>query len=89
VASTSLTFSLQFKETLEYMTTNSLTTMSNVQLQISSCLSILQAKFAFWSLQATEDYMVHLFEDTNLCAIHAKCVTISEALISIFPSLSG
>ncbi len=30
------------------------------------------------SLQATEDFMVHLFEDCNLCAIHAKRVTISE-----------
>jgi hypothetical protein len=30
-------------------------------------------------LQATEDFMVHLFEDTNLCAIHAKRVTISES----------
>ena len=29
------------------------------------------------ALQATEDFMVHLFEDTNLCAIHAKRVTIS------------
>lgn len=29
-------------------------------------------------MQATEDYMVHLFEDTNLCAIHAKRVTISK-----------
>jgi hypothetical protein len=29
-------------------------------------------------LQATEDFMVHLFEDCNLCAIHAKRVTISE-----------
>ena len=26
---------------------------------------------------ATEDFMVHLFEDCNLCAIHAKRVTIS------------
>lgn len=26
--------------------------------------------------EATEDYIVHLFEDTNLCAIHAKRVTI-------------
>jgi len=32
-----------------------------------------------------EDYMVHLFEDTNLCAIHAKRVTISETLVSIIP----
>jgi histone H3/H4 len=28
--------------------------------------------------QATEDLLVHLFEDTNLCAIHAGRVTISE-----------
>jgi histone H3/H4 len=27
--------------------------------------------------QATEDFMVHLFEDCNLCAIHARRVTIS------------
>ena len=26
--------------------------------------------------EATEAYMVGLFEDTNLCAIHAKRVTI-------------
>ncbi|KAG6548870.1 hypothetical protein Mapa_009632 [Marchantia paleacea] len=26
--------------------------------------------------EAVEDHMVHLFEDTNLCAIHAKRVTI-------------
>ena len=30
--------------------------------------------------QATEDFMVHLFEDCNLCAIHAKRVTISALL---------
>lgn len=29
-------------------------------------------------LQATEDFIVHLFEDCNLCAIHAKRVTISK-----------
>ena len=35
------------------------------------------------ALQATEDFMVHLFEDTNLCAIHAKRVTISA--LQAFP----
>ena len=29
------------------------------------------------SAQSMEDFMVHLFEDCNLCAIHAKRVTIS------------
>lgn len=28
--------------------------------------------------EATEDFIVHLLEDCNLCAIHAKRVTISE-----------
>ena len=26
--------------------------------------------------EASESYLVHLFEDTNLCAIHAKRITI-------------
>ncbi|CAO2614609.1 Histone H3.3 type 2, partial [Lemmus lemmus] len=26
--------------------------------------------------EASEAYLVGLFEDTNLCAIHVKCVTI-------------
>ena len=34
-------------------------------------------------LQATEDFMVHLLEDCNLCAIHAKRVTISASPSSL------
>ena len=30
--------------------------------------------------QSMEDFMVKLFEDCNLCAIHAKRVTISASL---------
>lgn len=26
--------------------------------------------------EASESYLVHLFEDTNLCALHAKRITI-------------
>lgn len=29
-------------------------------------------------LQAAEDFLVHLFEDAMLCAIHAKRVTLSK-----------
>lgn len=53
---------------------------------------------AMMALQdSTEDFMVHLLGDTNLCAIHAKRVTISElggglcffpCFYLIFPSLS-
>ena len=33
--------------------------------------------------EASEAYLVSLFEDTNLCAIHAKRVTVSNHLFSI------
>ena len=31
--------------------------------------------------EAAEAFLVHLFEDTNLCAIHAKRVTIQSVSI--------
>ena len=32
---------------------------------------------SYWSLrEASEAYLVGLFEDTNMCVIHGKCVTI-------------
>ena len=38
---------------------------------------ILQREYSWFCIhEATEVYLVHLFEGTNLCAIHAKCVTI-------------
>ena len=46
--------------------------------QLHSCLTTHGLRLA----QATEDFMVHLLEDCNLCAIHAKRVTIS-ALLSL------
>lgn len=38
----------------------------------------MSGRCAAAAAQATEDFAVHLFEDCNLCAIHAKRVTISE-----------
>ena len=35
--------------------------------------------------EATESYLVGLFEDTNLCAVHAKRVTMYE----LFPALTA
>ncbi|XP_024369047.1 histone H3-like centromeric protein CENH3 [Physcomitrium patens] len=39
--------------------------------------------------EATEDYMCHLFEDTNLCAIHAKRVTIMPKDLQLARRLRG
>jgi histone H3 len=45
---------------------------------------------AFMALQeATEDFMVHLFEDTNLCAIHAKRVTIMPKDLQLARRIRG
>lgn len=39
--------------------------------------------------EATEAYLVSLFEDTNLCAIHAKRVTIKSKDIHLARRLRG
>ncbi|CAG8533194.1 160_t:CDS:2 [Diversispora eburnea] len=38
---------------------------------------------------ATEAYLVHLFEDANLCAIHAKRVTIMQKDIQLARRIRG
>ena len=45
---------------------------------------------AFAALQeATEAYLIGLFEDTNLCAIHAKRVTIMPKDIQLAKRIRG
>ena len=39
--------------------------------------------------EATEAYLVGLFEDTNLCAIHAKRVTIMPKDINLARRIRG
>ena len=39
--------------------------------------------------EAAEAYLVGLFEDTNLCAIHAKCVTIMPKDIQLARRIRG
>jgi histone H3/H4 len=39
-------------------------------------LSSWQSEAVLALQDATEDLLVHVFEDTNLCAIHAKRVTM-------------
>ena len=39
--------------------------------------------------EAAEAYLVHLFEDTNLCALHAKRVTIMQKDIQLARRIRG
>ncbi|OCK80818.1 histone-fold-containing protein [Lepidopterella palustris CBS 459.81] len=39
--------------------------------------------------EATEAFLVHLFEDTNLCAIHAKRVTIMQKDMQLARRIRG
>lgn len=39
--------------------------------------------------EAAEAFLVHLFEDTNLCAIHAKRVTIMQKDMQLARRLRG
>ena len=39
--------------------------------------------------EAREAYLVGLFEDINLCAIHAKCVTIMPKDIQLSRRIRG
>ncbi|KAK9452426.1 histone-fold-containing protein [Limtongia smithiae] len=54
-----------------------------------------QSAFRFQSVailalqEAAEAYLVHLFEDTNLCAIHAKRVTIMQKDIQLARRIRG
>ena len=39
--------------------------------------------------EAAEVYLVTLFEDTNLCTIHAKCVTIMPKDVQLARHIRG
>ena len=48
-----------------------------------------QASALFALQEATEAYLVSVFEDTNLCAIHAKRVTIMTKDIDLALRIRG
>jgi histone H3 len=51
--------------------------------------SIAKNFFCWCSQEASEAYLVGLFEDTNLCAIHAKRVTIMPKDIQLARRIRG
>ncbi len=55
---------------------------------VSSSFNKLLLAF-FFIQEASEAYLVGLFEDTNLCAIHAKRVTIMPKDIQLARRIRG
>ncbi|OTF79118.1 histone H3-like protein [Euroglyphus maynei] len=56
------------------------------------CSKTMESSLAIrleWMLEASEAYLVGLFEDTNLCAIHAKRVTIMPKDIQLARRIRG
>ena len=51
--------------------------------------SIFLTLLLLWFQEASEAYLVGLFEDTNLCAIHAKRVTIMPKDIQLARRIRG
>ncbi|QRV73202.1 Core histone H2A/H2B/H3/H4 [Ceratobasidium sp. AG-Ba] len=76
-----LPFSRVVREVAESMTTQAGGGYPSGLRWQSSALLALQ--------EATEAYLVHLFEDTNLCAIHAKRVTIMQRDIQLARRIRG
>lgn len=61
-----------------------------VQDDFGTDVSYRWQSMAILALQeASEAYLVHLFEDTNLCAIHAKRVTIMQKDMHLARRLRG
>lgn len=57
----------------------------NIKQDHSKCLIF----FSVLMQEASEAYLVGLFEDTNLCAIHAKRVTIMPKDIQLARRIRG
>lgn len=53
------------------------------------CFSFPLNAFLYLLQEASEAYLVGLFEDTNLCAIHAKRVTIMPKDIQLARRIRG
>lgn len=66
--------------TMEMTTDTNFRDSANLRWQSSALLALQEA---------TEAYLVHLFEDANLCAIHAKRVTIMTRDIQLARRIRG
>ncbi|KAF1823124.1 histone-fold-containing protein [Dissoconium aciculare CBS 342.82] len=72
---------LPFSRLVREVTLNMAPVSSGITRWQSQAIQALQ--------EATEAYLVHLFEDSNLCAIHAKRVTIMQKDIQLARRIRG
>ncbi|KAJ3856381.1 histone H3 [Lentinula lateritia] len=75
-----LPFSRLVREIAQDMTTSTNGEMYELRWQSSALLALQEA---------TEAFLVHLFEDANLCALHAKRVTIMQRDIQLARRIRG
>ncbi|KAJ7068365.1 histone H3 [Mycena amicta] len=75
-----LPFARLVREIASEMTTDYNNHLSDLRWQSSALLALQEA---------TEAYLVHLFEDANLCAIHAKRVTLMQRDIQLARRIRG
>ena len=62
--------------------------VAEILRQLSSDLKMQTAAIGILQ-EAAENFLIQLFEDTNLCAIHAKRVTIMPKDIQLAKRLRG
>ncbi|KIK68032.1 hypothetical protein GYMLUDRAFT_155042 [Collybiopsis luxurians FD-317 M1] len=75
-----LPFSRLVREIAQDMTTTTNGEIYELRWQSSALLALQEA---------TEAFLVHLFEDANLCALHAKRVTIMQRDIQLARRIRG
>ncbi|KAF7332089.1 Histone-fold-containing protein [Mycena kentingensis (nom. inval.)] len=75
-----LPFARLVREIAAEMTTDYNNSMTDLRWQSSALLALQEA---------SEAYLVHLFEDANLCAIHAKRVTLMQRDIQLARRIRG
>ncbi|XP_022156549.1 histone H3-like centromeric protein HTR12 [Momordica charantia] len=63
--------------------------VKEVSYQLAPEITRWQAEALIALQEAAEDFLVHLFEDTMLCAIHAKRVTIMKKDFELARRLGG
>lgn len=64
-------------------------TMKNVASEIKTEVNRFQSSAVEALQEATESYMVGLFADANLCAIHAKRVTVTPKDMALARKIRG